>query len=630
MQRFFENISMGSKLALGFGMVLMLTIIVSGTGLYGVTLLVEQSHSLQTFDKIGNQIPDLRESRQNFFNSHKESEAEIVLTKLKNYKAMLGSNRALLGKNGYQNIFQQVENYQTAFQGLHEQINKADAVHKNLNQNLEQIVAIFPELMQEFASVNDLKSVLDVNKTERIFALMDAKLRSEGVANQPLSIAMAQSQIAQIQANISSLKASNSIVSTQLEQLHSLMAAYLQSAEQYAQLMQKALTHQQSFKQIATKMDKTLFAQLDKKRQEQQVTSSHISALMLIVSLIAIVLGTFFGWMIRHLTVKPMTKVVALANSFAAGHLLKVDSVTRKDELGQLLNLFAKLSHNLRHMIGDIIAGVEDLTSSVEQLSNTAERNTEKMTHQHQETDQVATAINEMAATVHEVANHAESTAQTVTETEHKVGLGNEMVVGAVALIQRLAKDLSETTDAMEELKQDSDRVGTILKVIKDVADQTNLLALNAAIEAARAGEAGRGFAVVADEVRNLASRTQQSAKEIDDIINSLQGRADRSLSMIVTSRDLSTDNAEKAQGVQIIFSEISQSMAHLQDMSLQIATAAEEQSNVSEEINQRVISVRDLADETTDALAESKQAIVGLNQLSVSMKKMTDRFKLN
>lgn len=630
MKRFFENLSIGNKLASGFGVVLVLTAIVAWTGYYGLGRLTEQTHHMKYLSDMGETFLKLKVDRQQYINTHNEADADTFTKELNNYRELLGHYQQTLGANaGYDTAKTQLGQYEDSFNQLRSKIKRASALTAQSFEYVEQIANDFPTLMQSLAQAKDSQALLNAAKAEHMFALLNTTLQMEAVQNKPLTVSTAEEQASQIDSLLDEITSSNAASTSTVSDIKSILHSYMQLVHEYSVRMKEAVQEQHNFAAIAAQMNVHLDKVRATQRQEQYKVTDRTSKTLLIVSLVAILLGIFFGWFIRYLTIIPLSRVMEMATQLADGKLSHIHHIERKDELGQLHNLFAKLSNNMREVIGDIIAGMSQLSSAVNQLSKSIAQSSTKMSAQHQETDQVATAINEMAATVHEVANNAESTAHTAIETDRQVAQGNEMVHGAAALISGLASELNKTTDAMNELKQDSDSVGNILSVIKEVADQTNLLALNAAIEAARAGEAGRGFAVVADEVRNLASRTQQSAEEIETLVSRLQERADSSLEMMIQSRDKSADNADKAQGVITVFKQINESMAQLQDMSQQIATAAEEQSQVSEDINQRVISVRDLADETSQASQEAEQAIISLSALSTQMKQLTERFSL-
>ncbi|WP_370409078.1 MULTISPECIES: methyl-accepting chemotaxis protein [Pseudomonas] len=288
-----------------------------------------------------------------------------------------------------------------------------------------------------------------------------------------------------------------------------------------------------------------------------------------------------------------------------------------------------QMALSLRELIGGIGQGTGQLTAAVGELSSVAER-TQLMTgNQKDETDQVATAMNEMAATVLEVARNAEFASAAATAADSQAREGNQVVNDAIGQIEQLARQVEESILAMQQLAQESERIGSILDVIKSVSSQTNLLALNAAIEAARAGEAGRGFAVVADEVRGLAQRTQQSTEEIEELIGNLHSGTAQVVHLLDSSRDLSRDSVELSRRAGAALGQITETVSSIQGMNQQIATASEEQSSVAEEINRNVMTVRDIADQTTTASQQTAASSVELARLGGQLQTLVGRFSL-
>ncbi|WP_406642170.1 methyl-accepting chemotaxis protein [Pseudomonas californiensis] len=244
------------------------------------------------------------------------------------------------------------------------------------------------------------------------------------------------------------------------------------------------------------------------------------------------------------------------------------------------------------------------------------------------EVDQVATAMHEMASTVQEVARNTTDASAAATLAEQQARHGGEVVKQAAAQITELSEAIEKLGGAMGVLTQGSDQIGKVIDVIKAVAEQTNLLALNAAIEAARAGEQGRGFAVVADEVRSLAQRTQNSTKEIETLILTLQQGTQAASELMVSSRERTLDTVVLAQKAEQAIAEINHSIGTIQGMSLQISAAAEQQSAVADEINRSILSVRDVADQSAIASEESAAATLKLASLGSDLQKMTSHFK--
>ncbi|WP_407074125.1 MULTISPECIES: methyl-accepting chemotaxis protein [unclassified Pseudomonas] len=237
--------------------------------------------------------------------------------------------------------------------------------------------------------------------------------------------------------------------------------------------------------------------------------------------------------------------------------------------------------------------------------------------------------MHEMTATVQEVARNAEEASEAAVAADQQAREGDRVVNEAIAQIELLAGEVGNSTEAMGELKRESDKIGSVLDVIKAVAQQTNLLALNAAIEAARAGEAGRGFAVVADEVRSLAQRTQKSTEEIEELIISLQTGTRQVATIMDKSRELTVSSVELTRRAGSSLGNITRTVSAIQSMNLQIAAAAEQQSATAEEINRSVLNVRDVSDQTSAASKETAASSVELARLGNQLQSLVGKFKV-
>lgn len=311
------------------------------------------------------------------------------------------------------------------------------------------------------------------------------------------------------------------------------------------------------------------------------------------------------------------------------GDLTKRLKVKSNDEVGALVNAFNHFVANLQTIILEVREATDGVAVSSSSLSVIADVNQQSSTQQLSETDQVATAVHQMSAAVQEVARHTREASDSAAEADELSAQGGGVVAQTVQVIEDLAREVDISTDVIHELETDSEGIGAVLDVIKGIAEQTNLLALNAAIEAARAGEQGRGFAVVADEVRSLASRTQQSTTEIQEMIEQLQERARKAVAVMETSSEKAKEGVAQASQTGDALQKITLAVSKINEMNVQIASAAEQQSAVAEEINKTVSNITRLAHDTAGGAEETSKASSNLNSTSLMLKNIVERFKL-
>ncbi len=345
-------------------------------------------------------------------------------------------------------------------------------------------------------------------------------------------------------------------------------------------------------------------------------------------SALALLVGLIAAWVITRLIVAPLRAVMRVAQQIAAGDLSAKVEVTRRDEIGQLMLAMQQMGAGLSTIVSGLQAGIEQLASSAQSLSAVTEQTNLEVNSQKEETEQVATAMNQMTATVHDVARNAEEAALAAQTADGKVETGQQVVRQSMARIEQLADSATSASSSIESLSAQIQNIGTVLDVIKSVAEQTNLLALNAAIEAARAGEQGRGFAVVADEVRALARRTQQSTEEIERLVSTLRSAAHASVQQIQSSGELVKLAVSDALQTESALGSIAAAVSLIQQMNQQIAAAAEEQSSVAEEINRSVTSIRASADQSSMAMRGNAVSSVELARLG-ELKGMVGHFRL-
>ncbi|WP_421188463.1 methyl-accepting chemotaxis protein [Aeromonas sanarellii] len=300
-----------------------------------------------------------------------------------------------------------------------------------------------------------------------------------------------------------------------------------------------------------------------------------------------------------------------------------------RDELGQLGSAIDRMQEALASLVSEIAGSVSQLSSAVEEVGAISEQSAKGMASQQSEVSQVATAMNEMQSTVNEVARNTTDAMGAAKQASRTSAQGNEVVRGAIGSIEQVSRQIEQAGAVVQQLETDSASISMVLDVIRGIAEQTNLLALNAAIEAARAGEQGRGFAVVADEVRSLAQRTQASTAEISKMIEVLQERTAEAGNAMQLSRQQMQESVELAREAGGSIDSINGAVTQITDMNTLIATATEQQNAVTEELNRSIVNIHAAADENALGAQQIAQACVELSKLATSLHHMTQRFTL-
>jgi methyl-accepting chemotaxis protein len=365
--------------------------------------------------------------------------------------------------------------------------------------------------------------------------------------------------------------------------------------------------------------------------EELVKTASANSIALFLISFLTMLTaaGVVFA-LVRKLVTKPLSASVGLANQIAQNDLTADDlDVTAQDEIGEATSALNTMKNNLREVIQSIAGTAEHVASASEELSSSATLQAQGAETQKDQTTQVATAMQEMSSTVLQVSENSTKAAEasrTAAETARK---GGTIVDETLAKMQGIAESVSGTAKKVQELGKSSDQIGHIIGVINDIADQTNLLALNAAIEAARAGEQGRGFAVVADEVRKLAERTTSATKEIAQMIQTVQNETKVAVLAMEEGRKQVDEGVKTTAQAGESLKEIIHTSENVGGMITQIATAAVEQSSATEEINQNMETIAKLVKEATDGAQQSAKACQDLSGLALDLQKMVANFKL-
>jgi methyl-accepting chemotaxis protein len=372
---------------------------------------------------------------------------------------------------------------------------------------------------------------------------------------------------------------------------------------------------------IVPEMDQLFLQRIEEGNSTERLS---LLSIILVVLLIVYLFAAFY-----RAVVNSINAIAKSSQQLADGDLTATVTLTARDEMSAIAESFNAMSDSFRKIVSQVLASSGQVATAAEELSAITSETNSGIARQQLETDQVATAINEMSATVQEVAGSAQSASEASHDAANEARGGERVVNNTIEKINSLAESLSASAKTIRALEADSESIGTVVDVIRGIAEQTNLLALNAAIEAARAGEQGRGFAVVADEVRNLASKTQSSTQEIQAIIEKLQGAARRAADEVNKSSEQANQSVEAAAEAGGSLQKITAAVNIISDMNTHIASAAEEQTAVADEINRNISNISHISEQNATGAGQTSAASGELAELANSLQEMMSRFKV-
>ena len=613
---FFGDMTIRSKLAGGFALLLLLTIVVGVVGNQALETYSQRSDIVTMLGQVNTGLTEARVEEKNF----------LLSGDIKNVQASRAHGDNVLG--------------------ITQRIKPLLAVNADIS-TLESIQAD----IQQYQS---LMSDVEVNTTQRDEALssLETKARILGSslkAHSSLFFASAMFEDMRRAERKFLVERDSSSVKSYLEDAKRMQgplksasisaeekAQVAKALESYSNEFQSVVRLTESGEQLSQDMVTTASRVIGsanslRERQADNMESDRKQATTLIFGAtgIAVLLGILMAYLITRAITSPINHAVAIASEVASGNLsVRIDN-NRTDEIGRLMAALATMVSGLRELVRSIESGASNIAASAEELSTITSQTSNGINRQKQETDQVAAAMNQMTATVAEIARNAERAFTVASDAANQATEGEHEVRETVSQVNGLAKEVSQSMEIIQGLQAETANIGTVLDVIKSVAEQTNLLALNAAIEAARAGEQGRGFAVVADEVRSLAQRTQSSAQEIETLVTSLQSSAENSVSAMESSATLASDTLERATATGASIERITRAVEEIKQYNSQIATASEQQTSVAEEINQNITSIRDVTDQSASSSNQTASSSSELARLGSELQTLVSRFRL-
>nr|WP_100549766.1 MULTISPECIES: methyl-accepting chemotaxis protein [unclassified Pseudomonas] len=640
MNSWFANISVTLKLVIGFGLVLALTIILALTSWTSLGSLIQRSDWMSDISRLNDSLTNLRVVRLQYMLANGDEQvAQNVQKTLDEFSTQ--HQKVLSTFKSPQNVRllqmqeSEIKAYQVslnamraAYRGINDarqgMVNSGGNVGKMLDEINAAVVALPVYDESRFAQFQAITKIKDDWQVVRYHVrgyIFNANAETERTAMTQIDASLAA--LGQFRERFGGEHMERIIrVEGVLSDYRNAVLAFKSANEGVAQA-RKELT-EQGYRIVKASEELT---QIQMTRRDSE--SANARNLLLGATLLALLLGVLAAWVITRQITRPLKDTLDAVERIAAGDLTETLQVTRRDEIGVLQQGVQRMGNTLRELISGIRDSVTQIASAAEELSAVTEQTSAGANSQKSETDQVATAMHEMSATVQEVARNAEQASQAANDADGQARLGDQVVAEVISQIERLAAEVGRSSEAMTGLQQESDKIGSVMDVIKSVAEQTNLLALNAAIEAARAGEAGRGFAVVADEVRGLAQRTQKSTEEIEALIAGLQSGTQQVAAVMRNSRNLTDSSVELTRKAGDSLGSITLAVSNIQSMNQQIAAAAEEQSAVAEEISRSILSVRDVSEQTATASDETAKSSAELARLGGQLQSMVSRFRV-
>jgi len=602
----------------------------------GFFLTSEDDHNRQEYqdivDKVGDDIKKLKENSSIINDTDSVQMVESIAVDIAKFKEY--------GKQAIDLVTHTSKNYAAMVYA-----------QQSLNPTSQEMLQIMSAMLQseaeEKATPQRKKLLMDVGDLRYAWANMMAQLRSYLILGSDEILKTVTEYGDTSETIVKRLKAQESLMTFDqldgMERLISLRKEFIKNLDGLVAIQKSGKRRMDAYlirTEVGPLLDR-VFKNLNTLVEKQVTSTSDISkslstrldaavAFILVLFLVGIAAAALVAWIIDALITVPLQRAAAAMQDIAEGEgdLTQRLKVKGSDEIAQMSMAFNQFAAKIQEVVSQVTGFTAQLASAATQMAAITETTSAGAKTQHEETDQVASAVTQMGSTVQEVARNASEAATAANHADSETANGREVVAKTVNSINDLASEIDRVSQAIHRLGTDSDNIGKVLDVIKSIAEQTNLLALNAAIEAARAGEQGRGFAVVADEVRTLASRTAQSTREIQQMIESLQTGSREAVTAMDGGRVMAQATVKQAAAAGESLDVIAGAVSTITTMNIQIATAMEEQNAVVENINKNIVSISMVSDQTAEGAQQTAKASDQLSHLAVELQTLLAQFK--